>query len=239
MTLRKWRSQKGGGTAPALGGVCKQLQCGIRVAHANGDLMRLLERAHGGSIIGVDTGKLKSPEKIGAASGIELCAVVREGKQMTFEKRIRSRHGLPSCALRILQICPALRARRQVANRPRGCQSRPLAEAALPPRSNVLPMSISLPDESRFCVHGQKGNCPPIPLGCFRKIGLRNEFAPKHAELKTNPGNREWRHVLVGRQGVFIGPLGGAKVAKVGQQGRQCDIIFQAARFDDISAPCV
>ena len=55
--------------------------------------MGLFERTQRGPIVGIDPRQLKRPATIVSAPGIELCAVVREGKQMTFEKRFEPRAG--------------------------------------------------------------------------------------------------------------------------------------------------
>src|SRR5262249_46539618 len=55
--------------------------------------------------------------------------------------------------------------------------------------------------------------------------------APKHAELKANPGNGKRRDVAVCLQGPFISTIGRIEVAKIGQQRGKGDKILQAAGF--------
>ena len=63
------------------------------------------------------------------------------------------------------------------------------------------------------------------------RLGLRYQFAPKHAELKANPGNGERRNVPECLQCLFVGMVGGIEVAKIGQQRPKGDEIFQPAGF--------
>ena len=67
-------------------------------------------------------------------------------------------------------------------------------------------------------VHRQDGDRLPIPLRSSGRLGLRHQFAPKHAELKTNPGNGKRRYVPVRLQGLFVGMVRGIEVAKISQQ---------------------
>ena len=90
--------------------------------------------------------------------------------------------------------------------------------------------------DARFCVSWQDRNRVPIPLGGKGLIGLRGQFAPKHAELKANPGNGKRRDVAVCPQGLFVGPIGRIEVAKIGQQRPKGDEILQAAGFGCIPA---
>ena len=70
------------------------------------------------------------------------------------------------------------------------------AEAAIPPRQSSFREQISARCTHAFTIHRQDGKCPPIPLGAKGRLGLRYQFAPKHAEWKqpvqwetaTHPG---------------------------------------------------
>jgi len=53
----------------------------------------LFKRTQRGPIVGINPCQRKSPATIVSAPGIELSAVVRERKQMTFEKRFESGAG--------------------------------------------------------------------------------------------------------------------------------------------------
>src|SRR5262245_39524817 len=46
---------------------------------------------------------------------------------------------------------------------------------------------------SRFRVHRQDRDGPSIPCAGKSRVRLRGQFAPKHAELKANPGDGERR----------------------------------------------
>src|SRR5262245_34419750 len=68
---------------------------------------------------------------------------------------------------------------------------------------------------SRFCVHWEDRDGPSIPCAGKSWVRLRGQFAPKHAELKANPGDGERRDVAICLQGVSVSIIGRIEVAKI------------------------
>ena len=57
------------------------------------------------------------------------------------------------------------------------------------------------------CLHiaRQADYCFSIPVLGTGQLRFGDELAPKHAKLKANPRNGEWRNILVFPQGLSVG----------------------------------
>ena len=72
-----------------------------------------------------------------------------------------------------------------------------------------------------------------------RQLRFRNEFSPKHAKLKADPGHRERRNILVVLATLADRFVGVVEFAQIRQQCTERDPIFCSAGFRSDLAPLI